>query len=60
MIVLVTILRYKELQGGELREFPEGGRTVVICVLCVGFECLAEESKVEIVSAMTSLVAGER
>lgn len=40
--------RYKVLQGGELREFPEGGGIVVICGLWVGLECLAEENEVEI------------
>lgn len=42
------VKRYKVLQGGELREFPEGGGIVVICGLWVGLECLAEENKVEI------------
>lgn len=46
-------IRFKGLQRGELREFPERGKTVVICVLWVGLEYLAEESKVEIVSVMT-------
>lgn len=48
MLVTIWLQGIKGYKEESL--LPEGGRIVVICGVWAGFECLAEENKVEIVS----------